>query len=153
MESASAAVVRGFFRPPGTPPAQLLLIVMDGTTNPPTLFELIGGEGGVAKLIDEFYLRVLDDPDLQPLFKGASMNHLRHMQRDFFTTALGGPASYSGRSLSHAHHGRGITKHHFGKFVQHLLGTLRARGLDERHIDAVIDRLNVHANEITGTSY
>jgi hemoglobin len=75
------------------------------------------------------------------------------MQKEFFSMALGGPITYSGRPLAHAHHGRGITREHFSHFVNHLLETLRDIGIDEHDADLVIEHINTFANEITGVSY
>lgn len=120
---------------------------------PPTLYEKLGGESGIKSLVTSFYARVLADPELAPFFGSTAIERLHAMQGEFFALALGGPVSYSGRPLAHVHHGRGITTHHFGRFVQHLIKTLEALGVPETEIEAVIARINSHANEITGTSY
>jgi hypothetical protein len=74
-----------------------------------SIFERIGGDQMISEVIDEFYDRVLADPDLKPFFRNTSMDKLRRMQREFFSAALDGPITYSGKPLSHVHHGRGIT--------------------------------------------
>jgi hemoglobin len=119
----------------------------------PTLYQKLGGEAGVAKLISVFYLRVLEDAELSPFFKNVSIEALKRMQQDFFAMALGETADYKGRSLAEAHHGRGIHAKHVGLFVQHLLATLRDSGVSEEHVEQVISRIDVHTNEVTGTSY
>jgi hemoglobin len=75
------------------------------------------------------------------------------MQHEFFTMATGGPVSYTGRSLAHAHHGRGIAKHHFALFTGHLIETLLDMGVTQAEADEVIDTINTYTNEVTGTSY
>ena len=115
-----------------------------------TLFERIGGEQMIAEVVDEFYDRVLADPDLKPFFRNTSMDKLRRMQREFFGAALDGPITYRGKPLSHVHHGRGITKHHFTLFVNHLLDTLRYRGINDQDVTDIISRISTYANEITG---
>ncbi|SKB00283.1 hemoglobin [Prosthecobacter debontii] len=119
----------------------------------PSLYERLGGESAIAALIEAFYIRVLADPELAPFFRHSSMDRLRAMQTEFFCMALGGPIMYSGRSLGHIHHGRGISRHHFALFVGHLLETLKDIGCDTQETDAVIEHINTFANEITGTSY
>ena len=115
-----------------------------------TLFERVGGEQAIAKLIDEFYDRVLVDPELKPFFKDTSVDKLRRMQREFFSAALDGPITYTGRPLSHVHHGRGITKHHLARYVDHLIETLRGRGINDQDVQDIISRISTYANEITG---
>ena len=115
-----------------------------------TLFESVGGEQVIAELIDEFYDRVLVDPELKPFFKDTSVDKLRRMQREFFSAALDGPITYTGRPLSHVHHGKGITKHHFARYVGHLIDTLRSRDITDQDVNDIISRISTYANEITG---
>ena len=62
----------------------------------------------IAEVIDDFYDHVLADPELKPFFRNTYSDKLRSMQREFFGAALDGPITYTGRPLSHVHHGRGI---------------------------------------------
>jgi hemoglobin len=117
-----------------------------------TLFEQVGGEKAIAGLIHDFYDRVLADPELKPFFKHTAMAKLRRMQREFFSAALDGPITYTGRPLSHVHHGKGITKHHFALYVNHLLDTLRDCGINDPDVNDIIGRINTYADEITGES-
>ena len=104
----------------------------------------------IAGVVDDFYDRVLADPELKPFFKNASIGKLRRMQHEFFSAALDGPITYSGRPLSHVHHGRGITKHHFALYVGHLIDTLQDQGINDQDAQEIIGRINTYANEITG---
>jgi hemoglobin len=115
-----------------------------------TLFARIGGEKPIAELIDDFYDRVLADPELKPFFKNIAMDKLRRMQREFFSAALDGPITYTGKPLSHVHHGRGITKRHFALYVDHLIDTLRDHGITGQDVQDIIGRINTYADEITG---
>ena len=115
-----------------------------------TLFERVGGEQAISDLIHEFYDRVLADLELKPFFKNASVSKLRRMQREFFSAALDGPITYTGRPLSHVHHGRGITKHHFALYVGHLIDTLRDQGINDQDVQDIISRISTYADEITG---
>lgn len=117
-----------------------------------SLYERIGGEPGIARLVDQFYLRVFEDPELAPFFAHASVDHLKTMQRELFSQALGGPFVYSGRPIREVHHGRGITMQHFQKFTDHLLETLEAFHLSKSEVNQIISRLNVDADKIVGQS-
>ncbi len=115
-----------------------------------TLFERVGGEQAISDLIHDFYDRVLADLELKPFFKDVSVDKLRRMQREFFSAALDGPISYTGRPLSHVHHGRGITKHHFALYIGHLIDVLEGRGINDQDVQEIIGRINTYAEEITG---
>ena len=116
----------------------------------PTLYERIGGEETLTRVIDDFYGRITRDPDLSPFFRNASLEKLRRMQHEFIGAALDGPQQYTGLSLAHVHSGRGITVHHFNRFTQHLLETLRDMGVNEKEIEQVISRINMYVHDIVG---
>jgi hemoglobin len=120
------------------------------STENQTLFERIGGKHVIATLIHEFYDRVVADPELKPFFTETSMDKLRRMQRQFFSAALDGPITYTGKPLGHIHHGRGISRHHFALYVGHLLETLQGLDIDEQDVQDVVSRINTYADEITG---
>ncbi len=122
-------------------------------TNKPSLYDRLGGEDMISALIPAFYVRVLADPELGPFFKDTELEKLHAMQREFFVMATGGPIQYSGRPLAHTHHGRGITRHHFSSFTNHLIETLLDMGVTQEEADEVIERINAMTNEIIGASY
>lgn len=59
-----------------------------------TLYELVGGEETVTRLVAAFYPRVYQHPELAPLF-GVEMEEIMRKQRMFLTQFLGGPLLYS----------------------------------------------------------
>jgi hemoglobin len=117
-----------------------------------TLYERIGGEPAITRLVNKFYDRVLADSELAPFFKNSPIEKLCCMQTEFFRTALDGPPSYTGLSIVKAHQGRGIKVRHFNLFAQHLLATLKELNIPADDIDAIIARINLQANDVTGDS-
>lgn len=117
-----------------------------------TLYELIGGEQNIRKLVTAFYQRVLNDPLLMPFFEGVSVDKLQKMQISFFSIALGGPEPPLAISLWDAHRGRGIRSDHLTRFTEHLLGTLAEIGIDENAAQRVYERISTYSNEILGES-
>lgn len=59
-----------------------------------SLYEEIGGQETIDKLVNAFYPRVYADPELRPLFEG-DMEEIKRKQRMFLPQFLGGPAFYS----------------------------------------------------------
>ncbi|MDX1568237.1 MAG: group 1 truncated hemoglobin [Longimicrobiales bacterium] len=117
-----------------------------------TLYKRVGGQDGIDRLVDSFYDRVLADPELSPFFQQTAMDTLRRMQREFFTAALGGPVSYSGKPLDQAHAGRDIKAVHLRRFVGHLVDTLDEEfDLDPEDESAITDRIWHYADEVTGS--
>jgi hemoglobin len=121
--------------------------------NSATLYDKIGGKSGVESLILDFYAHVAKDPTLRPFFRHTSFEKLYDMQQQFFAMALGGPVEYAGQLLGEAHRGRGISPVHISSFVDHLLTTLKQKGVGDDDAYTIIDRVNLYANEIMGVSY
>ncbi|MBK1828418.1 group I truncated hemoglobin [Haloferula rosea] len=121
--------------------------------NKPSVFERIGGEEGVERLVGKFYDRVIADPKLGRFFQHVPMEHLKTMQKEFFSEALGGPLFYTGRSLRQVHAGRGIHKEHIQCFIEHLLATLEAEradlDLDDQEVNRIYSRIAIEADRIT----
>ena len=115
-----------------------------------SLFDRLGGALGLAKVIDEMYQRVLNDPELAPFFENLSMDRLRHMQYQFIASALDGPVVYTGAELNSIHRGRGITGHHFALFCGHFADAIEAHGATPRDIDDALGRLATYKDKITG---
>lgn len=119
----------------------------------PTLYERIGGDGGLEKMVDALYQRVLADPQLAHFFKNSTMVRQRTMQKEFMRAALGACTSYSGLELSWVHGKRGITVNHFNRFCQHMFDALKDLGVDMATVQEVANHMAVYKNDITGESY
>ena len=102
-----------------------------------TIFDAIGGAPAVQAAVDDFYVRVLADPALAPVFAGADMNRLKAHQRAFIAAAIGGPQLYTGRDMATAHAGLGITDAQFDAVVGHLVDTLTGLGVPDATITQI----------------
>ena len=114
-----------------------------------SLYERIGGEKSIAKLVDHFYAKVVADPEIGYYFTHVPMGKLIPMQREFFAMATGGPTLYSGRPLSEIHRPLAISRREFARFTEHLIETLQEIGIDEQDTYEIIAKINLYADEIT----
>jgi hemoglobin len=89
----------------------------------PSLYEQIGGEPAVEAAVDAFYRKVLADDRVARFFDDVDMDRQAAKQKAFLTMVFGGPAQYTGLDMRRGH--------------QHLV----ARGMDDSHVDAVIELL------------
>ena len=95
-----------------------------------TIYDEIGGAPAVTAVVDAFYVRLLDDPDLQPYFAGKEMTRLKAHQRALVTVALGGTSEeYAGKMMHPAHAGLASTNEAFDKVLGHLLAVLTGAGV------------------------
>src|ERR1700686_2619677 len=86
-------------------------------------YEQIGGEQAVDAAVDAFYRKVLGDGRVAHFFDDVDMDRQAAKQKAFLTLVLGGPAQYSGKDMR----------------LGHL--ALVARGINDQHVDAVIELL------------
>jgi hemoglobin len=94
-----------------------------------TTYDQIGGATGVAAAVDDFYARLLSDPEIAHYFDGVAMPRQIHHLRAFLGAALGGPERYLGRDIETAHSGLGVTESAFDGVVAPLAATLRHVGV------------------------
>jgi hemoglobin len=113
-----------------------------------TIFELIGGESALVAVVDDFYVRVLADPQLAGFFAGANMPKLKGRQVEFFAAALGGPDFYRGGSMREVHAGRGISQADFDKVASHLTDALAAAGVPADLVAQIAGAVTSLAGEI-----
>ncbi|WP_199424779.1 group II truncated hemoglobin [Actinotalea solisilvae] len=90
-----------------------------------TLYEHVGGEPGMRRLVEAWYPTVLADPLLQPLFGAGHADHVPHLTA-FLAEVFGGPRTYTDRlggfaALLDHHRGLRITEAQRARFVELFL--------------------------------
>ena len=114
-----------------------------------SLYERIGGEENVTRLLEIFYAKVVADPEIGSYFVHVPIGRLINMQREFFAMATGGPILYSGRPLSEIHRPLAISRREFQRFTDHLIETLQETGIDHQDSLEIMAKINIFADEIT----
>lgn len=94
-------------------------------------YDAIGGGPAVSAVVNDFYERVLSDPQLAPYFEGVDIARLKRHQVLLVTQVLGGPNNYDGRPLADAHEGLGIDHDDFARVAGHLTRSLSDAGVPE----------------------
>jgi hemoglobin len=94
-------------------------------------YDAIGGGPAVSAVVNDFYERVLGDPQLAPYFEGVDMPRLKRHQVLLVTQVLGGPDNYDGRPLDEAHADLGVDHDDFAAVAGHLTGAMRDAGVPE----------------------
>ncbi|MCM2282555.1 MAG: group 1 truncated hemoglobin [Bdellovibrionaceae bacterium] len=93
-----------------------------------SLYDRLGGAGGVRTIVDDFYDRVAEHPRIQ-FFRGGKyakvdQDKLKKHLVDFIGSATGGPQKYTGRDMTSAHAAMKITAAEFEALTQELSATL-----------------------------
>ncbi|HVW85253.1 MAG TPA: group 1 truncated hemoglobin [Bryobacteraceae bacterium] len=95
-----------------------------------SLYEQLGGEAAVNAAVDVFYRKVLSDDRISQFFDDVDMDRQIAKQKGFLTMAFGGPVAYTGKDMRAGH--------------THLV----QRGLNDSHVDAVIELLGESLREL-----
>lgn len=114
----------------------------------PTIYEQIGGHEALETVVEDFYVRVLADDELEGFFTGTNMSRLKGRQVEFFAAALGGPEPYTGAPMKQVHQGRGIMMKHFNLVAGHLTDSLKAAGVPDGTVTQIIGAIAPLAPEI-----
>ncbi len=88
-----------------------------------SLFNRLGGQEAVDTAVDIFYRKVLSDDRVNYFFDGVDMDKQINKQKGFLTMVFGGPNNYTGKDMREGH--------------KHLV----AKGLNDSHVDAIIELL------------
>ena len=83
-------------------------------------YDVVGGGPAVSAVVNDFYERVLGDPQLAPYFEGIDLARLKRHQVLLISQVLGGPANYDGRPLDD-----------FAAVAGHLVAAMREAGVPE----------------------
>ncbi|QLE78908.1 group 1 truncated hemoglobin [Francisella sp. Scap27] len=95
-----------------------------------TLYEKLGGQVAVDAAVDIFYRKVLVDERVNFFFDDVDMDKQIPKQKAFLTMVFGGPNSYTGKDMRQGH--------------KHLV----ARGLNDTHVDIIIEHLGTTLSEL-----
>lgn len=106
-----------------------------------TIYDSLGGETGVAEIIEELYRRLLDDPTTKPQFDGVDMPRQIERFTAWFSGAVGGPDTYRGPSLRATHAGLGIDDEQFNTTAVHLMAILNERNTADDVITQIAEAL------------
>jgi hemoglobin len=95
-----------------------------------SLYDQLGGAAAVEAAVDIFYRKVLSDDRISRFFDGVDMEQQAAKQKGFLTMAFGGPHNYTGKDMRTGH------------------ARLLTMGLDDSHVDAVIENLGATLHEL-----
>ena len=117
----------------------------------PTLYERLGGEPAVSQAVEIFYRKVLSDDRISHFFDDVDMDRQVAKQKSFLTMVFGGPNDYTGKDMRDGHKHlveRGLNDSHVDAVIEHLGATLSELGADEAAIQEVADIANSARDDV-----
>jgi len=114
-------------------PVLLLLAAcaVDPTANP-TLYERLGGQPVVTKVVDETIDRAATDPRTSRSFKDVKLQHVKDMIVEQICSLTGGGCKYTGDPMDKVHVGLKNTEAEMDLVVQFLRDALERNGVKDR---------------------
>lgn len=105
-----------------------------------SLYDRLGGAAAVNVAVENFYRKMLSDERVAHFFDDVDMDRQMAKQGAFLTMVMGGPHNYTGRDMQAAHAkllSRGLNDSHVDIVIEHLGTTLRELGVSEVDIAEV----------------
>jgi len=120
-------------------------------TGPSSLYQRIRHAGGLRRLVDKLYPRVLADPSLLFYFKHLDDEGLKGLRWHMLTllaVVTDVPSKYQGRDLHDAHAHLHITGGAFDRVVWHLQATLQELEVDQNDRQAILAAVQARRGEV-----
>jgi hemoglobin len=116
-----------------------------------SLYQRIQYAGGLRRLVDKLYPRVLADPSLLYYFKHLDDQHLKGLRWHMLTllaVVTGGPSKYQGRDLHEAHAHLHITGEAFDRVLKHLKATLQELEIKQDDQESILVAVQARRDEV-----
>lgn len=93
------------------------------------LYRQLGSQAGLVSLADDFMMRLLADPRMNPFFGEVDQNNFKAQLVAQFCELSGGPCKLVGPDMKKAHAGFDITRSNFNALVEVLQQSMDAQGI------------------------
>ncbi len=113
-----------------------------------TLYDKYGGFAGISTVVHLFYDKIKRSEQLSSYFEDVDMARLIDHQTQFLCGVLGGPATYTGRSLEAAHRSLSVTAEAFAEVARLLGEALEEAGVEQEDIDTILGVVGSHAEAV-----
>ncbi|CAN5220311.1 hypothetical protein BH23BAC1_BH23BAC1_26330 [soil metagenome] len=118
-----------------------------------SLYERLGGEQRVRKIINDILDRNLNNPLIGHHFQKVDMNKLKQLVFEFFSMGTGGPHQYTGRDMRSSHANLHISENDFNIANEDTLMALEENGVGKAEIEEIIGILNSMRGDIIEGKY
>ncbi len=119
----------------------VLLLGACATAPRASLYQQFGGRPGIEALVEELLVRILEDERINAGFAQADILNLNDRLVEQICVEVGGPCTYTGRSMAESHAGLGVTEADFNALVEDLQDAMDARGIPFRAQNQLLRRL------------
>ncbi|MDJ0654691.1 MAG: group 1 truncated hemoglobin [Xanthomonadales bacterium] len=128
----------------------LSLLLAGCAAGPPqgNLYRDLGGEPGIAAIVDGVIVKIQADEDVQELFEETDFDFFGEKLRLQLCEVADGPCVYDGLDMQSAHLSMDISEAEFNNFVQDLIDVLDGLGVPLPVQNRLLARLTPMRREI-----
>lgn len=94
-----------------------------------SLYQQLGGEPGITRIVEGMLLRIAEDPRIVEHFQSVDIQRVRDKLVEKFCAEAGGPCTYSGDSMEESHKGMALTPSDFNALVENLQASMTAEAV------------------------
>ena len=128
----------------------LLCVAEESVAGAHLVYERLGYQSGVEKVVDYFLANVAGDDRVNGRFADTDMAQLRANLIDQVCEATDGPCTYKGKSMRDAHAGMGITEAEFAIIAGHFAAAMDQAGVNAADHATVMGMLSGMQGDIVG---
>ena len=128
----------------------LFSVVDESVAGAHLVYERLGYQSGVEKVVDNFLANVAGDDRVNGRFADTDMAKLRGHLIDQVCEATDGPCTYTGKSMREAHTGMGITEAEFAIIAGHFAAAMEQEGVSASDHATVMSVLSAMQGDIVG---
>lgn len=126
----------------------------DDTAKAKTLWDRLGGEEGVTRIVDDFFNAATADPKVDFFRHGkykpdaAEIAKMKREMVEQVSQATGGPLKYNGPDMKKVHKDMGITDAQFDATAGHIKKALEKNKVAEQDVATVMAAINSYRKEV-----
>lgn len=94
-----------------------------------SLYQQLGGEPGITRIVEGMLLRIAGDPRIVEHFQQIDIQRLRDKLIEQLCVEAGGPCTYTGDSMEESHKGLALTPSDFNALVENLQDAMTAEAV------------------------
>lgn len=121
-----------------------------GSAGAKTLYDRLGGQAGVAAIVDENFKNVTADKRINKRFEKVDIVELKKKINDLICMATKGPCQYKGLPVGDAHKGMKITEADFAAFAEDFGKALDAKGVQKAEKDELFALIGPLKADVVG---
>jgi hemoglobin len=107
----------------------LILMLAQPAFAQDTLYQRLGGQAGIARIVDDSFTRFMADPRVRDDFDNINPIHFKMRLAEEFCQISGGPCEYHGRPIKAEHAGLGLTQAKFNAVAEDVQAAMQQAGI------------------------